>query len=53
MEDKIIVLDEEHPLLKYIKKFDWSEVMNFGVVTVQVRDGKPRLLTIQITHKLD
>jgi len=52
-QDKIIILDDKHPLVKHIKTFDWSGVLQFGLVTIQVREGKPRLLTLQVTHKLD
>ena len=53
IKSKAITLDDAHPLVKYIKKFDWSEVLLFGLVTIQVREGTPRLLTLQVTHKLD
>ncbi len=45
----VAVKDEE--LKKAVEKVNWN--LEYGTVTVQVRDGKPTLIKIERTIKLD
>lgn len=42
---------EEQKLKDQLEKIDWT--IKFGSVKVQIREGKPTLVTIEKTIKLD
>jgi len=47
MTDKDIELKEE------LEKINWTKFLEYGIIKVQVRAGKPTLITIERTVKLD
>lgn len=40
-------------LKKELEKIDWTKFLEYGIIRVQVRAGKPTLITIERTVKLD
>jgi len=42
---------QDTELKKQLEKIDWK--LNYGSVKIQIRDGKPTLITIERTVKLD
>ena len=38
---------------KLVAKIDWSEIISFGSVKLQIREGKATLTTIEQTIKMD
>ena len=48
-----MIIDKEHPLFESLKKYNWSELVEFGQVTLQIREGKLRLITVQTQIKVD
>ena len=40
-------------LKKELEKIDWKKYLEYGVITVQLRNGNPTLLKIERTIKLD
>lgn len=53
MEDKLIILDDNHPLVKHIKEYPWGEVLNFGEVYIIVEYGKPKDMKLIVEVKLN
>jgi len=46
-----LITDDE--LMQYIRGFDWLQVVEYGQVIIHIREGKPCLLTLQRTIKMD
>lgn len=44
---------EDIELKKELEKIDWTKFLEYGIIRVQVRAGKPTLITIERTVKLD
>ena len=42
---------QDQELKKQLEKIDWP--IEFGIITIQLRNGKPTLLKIERTVKLD
>jgi len=36
-----------------VKAFPWGRFVEYGTVKVQIRGGKPMLVTLERTHRLD
>lgn len=52
MPEKLEILNQQDiDLKKQLEKIDWK--LDYGSVKVQLRDGKPTLITIEKTIKLD
>lgn len=45
--------DNDIELKKELEKVDWLKFLEYGIIRVQVRAGKPTLITIERTVKLD
>ena len=45
--------ESDRELRDTIKRIDWGKFMSFGSIKLQIRDGKPSLVTIEKTVKLD
>jgi len=45
--------DKDIELKKELEKIDWLKFLEYGIIRVQVRAGKPTLITIERTIKLD
>ena len=43
----------EQKLKQEIDKIDWSSIVQYGNVEIQVRAGKPVIVTVKETIKLD
>ena len=43
----------EIELKEQLEKVDWTKFLEYGIIRVQVRAGKPTLITIERTVKLD
>lgn len=43
----------EIELKEQLEKVDWTKFLEYGIIKVQVRAGKPTLITIERTVKLD
>jgi len=54
MSDKFDIIDPKRVELQgYIEKIPWKKFINYGSVKIQVRDGKPVLITLEETVKID
>ncbi len=54
MTDRVKLPDDRtEELNRELAKVDWSKFLAYGIVKVQVRAGKPVLLTREETTKLD
>jgi len=52
MTDKLVIQNEQDiELKKELENIDWP--IEYGIITVQLRDGKPSLLKIERTVRLD
>ena len=40
-------------LKKELEKIDWKKYLEYGNIRIQIRQGKPTLVTIERTVKLD
>ena len=40
-------------LKKELEKIDWNKYLDYGSVKIQIRQGKPTLITIERTLKID
>ncbi len=47
MED-VLTLDERK-ILKELRRINWREVITFGQVVVQIREGEPKTVSLQKT----
>ena len=43
--------EDESAIVEQVRKIDWR--IKFGSIKVQIREGKPTLITIEETIKLD
>jgi len=46
-----ILNEQDEALKKELEKIDWP--IEYGIITIQIRDGRPSLLKIERTVKLD
>lgn len=54
MTDRLQVIDNKDiELQRRIDTISWRDFLMYGSVKIQVRDGKPVLVTIERTVKLD
>jgi len=51
MIDRVRIIDDK--LKQEIDKVDWSKFLLYGSVKVQIRQGKPVMITKEETVKLD
>ena len=52
MNERLVIKNQEDDKLKKeLEKIDWP--IEFGIITIQLRDGKPTLLKIERTVRLD
>lgn len=52
MTDRLVIQSEQDTSLKKeLEKVEWP--VDYGIITVKVRDGKPSLVTIERTVKMD
>ncbi len=52
MNDRLEIQNQQDvELKKELEKVDWK--LNYGSVKIQIRNGKPTLITIERTVKLD
>ena len=51
MEMKNIEPDQDTKLKEQLDKIDWP--IKYGVVSIQLREGKPTLIKVERTIKLD
>jgi len=47
------MIDKDTELRKELEKVNWLKFLEYGIIKVQVRAGKPTLITIERTVKLD
>ena len=54
MVDRLDIIDTKGlELRKYLEKIPWRDYVSYGSVKIQIRDGKPTLITIEETVKID
>jgi len=44
---------QEQAVKDALKPIDWGKILKWGTVTVQVREGKATLISVEETIKLD
>jgi len=52
-DEKDKLTEEEKALKEYLENFDYSTVMNFGEIKVNVREGKAKVADFKKTLILD
>ena len=53
MDEKDKLTEEEQALKEYLEGYDYSKVMNFGEIRINVRDGKAKIADFKKTVILD
>ena len=52
MGERLVVINQQdEELKKELEKIDW--LLDYGSVKIQIRDGKPTLITMERTVKMD